>query len=300
MKKALVFGSVNLDYVYEVDHIVNIGETLSSTSRELCIGGKGLNQAIALSKAGCDTYFAGAIGKTEKDKIVEFFTKNKVNTDNLNSLDVLSGHTIIQIDKNGNNCIILYAGANHKISLEQINDTLNNFEKGDWLILQNEINHLDLIINQAKKRGLVICLNASPISGNLTKELISLCDCLIINEVEGALLSGIDCIKDPEKALKFLHDIYHGLPICLTLGTKGAYSIEQEKIEYCEAFDVKAIDSTGAGDTFLGFYIGSLIGGVKNKEAMVIASAAAALSVQKKGAAVSIPHLNEVKNFLDE
>ena len=144
--KVLNFGSLNLDYVYSVDHMVAPGETLASSGMNTFCGGKGLNQSIALAKAGVDVYHAGMIGE-EGDILLKACKEGGVNADYIKSIPGKSGHTIIQVDKNGQNCILLYGGANRSITKEYVDEVLAHFEKGDILLLQKAIYMLDYIID---------------------------------------------------------------------------------------------------------------------------------------------------------
>ena len=146
--KVLNFGSLNLDYVYQVNSILIPGETQASTDRKIFCGGKGLNQSIALAKAGVTVYHAGMIGEGG-EILLETCRENNVNTKFIRQISGPSGHTVIQVDKNGQNCILLYGGANRSITREFANEVLEHFEKGDILLLQNEINELDYIIERA-------------------------------------------------------------------------------------------------------------------------------------------------------
>ncbi|NLZ76484.1 MAG: ribokinase, partial [Spirochaetales bacterium] len=145
MGKALCFGSLNIDYVYDVPHILRPGETLASTNRTIYPGGKGLNQSIALAKAGVETFHAGAIGE-EGGLLLEMLQKGGVDTRFVRTVEGLSGHTVIQRDIRGRNNIILYGGANRAITEEQIDETLRHFSSGDHLLLQNEINLIPSIM----------------------------------------------------------------------------------------------------------------------------------------------------------
>ncbi|HEY9575738.1 MAG TPA: PfkB family carbohydrate kinase, partial [Lachnospiraceae bacterium] len=164
--KVLNFGSLNLDYVYSVDHMVMVGETQSSSNMQVFCGGKGLNQSIALAKAGVCVYHAGLIGN-EGDVLLEVCKEANVHTEFIRRVDEKSGHTIIQVDKTGQNCILLYGGANQCITKEFVDEVLSTFSAGDILLLQNEINMLPYIIDCAYQKGLRIIMNPSPFNEKL-------------------------------------------------------------------------------------------------------------------------------------
>ena len=182
--KILNFGSLNVDYVYKLPHIVAKGETISSRSLNIYPGGKGLNQSIALGRAGAEVYHAGAIGEDGKF-LVDFLESAGVNTKFIKiHSDIKSGHAIIQNDADGDNCIILYGGANQAITREQIDRTLEEFESGDYLILQNEINELNYIVEKAHQIGMQIVLNPSPMDEKITALPLEYIDYFLLNEIE--------------------------------------------------------------------------------------------------------------------
>ena len=140
--KVLNFGSLNLDYVYQVESILIPGETQASKSRQIFCGGKGLNQSIALAKAGIPVYHAGLIGEGG-EPLLEVCKENGVNTEFIRQIPGPCGHTVIQVDENGQNCILLFGGSNRSMTKEFVDTVLNSFEEGDIILLQNEINELD-------------------------------------------------------------------------------------------------------------------------------------------------------------
>lgn len=304
--KVLVFGSLNIDYVYHVDHIVSPGETETTTSYSVNCGGKGLNQSIALARAGADVWHAGMVGQ-EGTELLNKCVENGVHADFVRTISGSSGHTIIQVDKDGNNSILLYGGANQSITNEFIDEVLNSFESGDIILLQNEINLLDVIMDKAYGKGLQIVLNPSPYNDTLAKCDLSKVSYFILNEIEGEQMTGM---KEPLDIVNEIYRLYPNSKIVLTLGEKG--SMYYDGVEVCnqEAFKVKAVDTTAAGDTFTGYFIASLICGLdcngdtinnadKNpKEALMVASMASALAVTKPGALDSIPQKIEVINSL--
>lgn len=294
--RVLNFGSLNLDYVYQVDHFVRPGETLSSTSRALKYGGKGLNQSIALARAGAAVGHAGCIG-TDGACLKALLTQNGVDTSRLLTVNEMQGHTIIQVNPEGENCILLYGGSNQCVTEAQIADTLSGYAAGDWLVLQNEINNLPAIVNMAYDKGMVIALNPSPCDAKLDAVDFGKLSWLLVNEVEAGQLSGSD---DPEAAWAWLHERYPRLSVLITLGGAGsvAYRVEDGTVETARqaAFRVKAVDTTAAGDTFTGYFISGLMAGMPLQKCMRRASKASSISVTRPGAADSIPALAEVED----
>lgn len=292
--KALVFGSLNIDYYYSVDHFVQKGETISSSSLEVFCGGKGLNQAIALAKAGVNVYHAGCIGKDGLFLLEELRDAN-VKTELISTLkQVRSGNAIIQNDKEGDNCILLYGGANQSITKVYVDEVLQHFEPGDFLLLQNEINELNYIVEKAKERGLVIILNPSPMDEKVLQLPLGDLHYIILNEVEGAQIIGAEEELEAEELLKKLQEKFPQVKVVLTVGSSGSYYADCQQQCFQKAYRVKAVDTTAAGDTYTGYLIASIMNHKPITEAMDIASKASSITVQKKGAAPSIPFLSEV------
>lgn len=289
--KVLNFGSLNLDYVYSVDHIVQGGETLSSSEMNIFLGGKGFNQSAALAKAGVDVYHAGQIG----DDGIDFLTACKeygIHSDFIRKLNEKSGHTIIQVDKNGQNCILLHAGCNRTITKEFVDEVLSYFEKGDFLVLQNEINQLPYIIDRAFEKGMVIVLNPSPLDDYLASCDMSKISYFLLNEIEGSQLTGeTNLSKVPEKLL----ERYPNAKIVLTLGQEGSVYMDQSQTIHQSIYKVNAVDTTAAGDTFTGYFIAEIIRGKSIRLALDTAAKASAIAVTRKGAVPSIPYRTEVE-----
>ena len=298
--KILNFGSLNVDYVYSVDYFVRAGETLKVNSREVLPGGKGMNQSVALARAGAEVYHAGCIG-ADGAFLRALLNKNGVDTTLLRTIDGMQGHTIIQVDSKGENCILLYGGTNRQISEEQIDETLAHFGAGDWLVLQNEVNNLPRIVDAAYARGMKIVLNPSPYEEGLKAVDFGKLSWLLVNEVEACQCSGSD---EPERAWDMLHTRYPELSVLITLGSAGsiAHQVTPEEIDTVrqQAFKAEAVDTTAAGDTFTGYFIGGLAEGRPLAQCMLRASAASAISVTRMGAAVSIPKKEEVEAMLAE
>lgn len=288
--KILNFGSLNIDKVYTVKNIAKEGETVDSLNFIETIGGKGLNQSIAIAKAGGKVFLAGCIGN-DGDMLLKALKDNGVDTSLIKISQKPSGHAIIQVNEQGQNCIVLYHGANYDVDIEYIDKVLNHFEENDILILQNEISNIDYIIQKAKQKRLKIYLNPSPINEDLNKYDIGALNGIFLNEYEGAYLSGQQDIKS---ILNKLAELYPNLEIILTLGAKGAYYHYKEYELFQPAYKVKAIDTTGAGDTFTGYFIAMCQQGKSIQDVMQIATKAAAISVSKQGASVSIPTIDEI------
>ena len=297
--KVLCFGSLNIDYTYKVPHFVKKGETLASERLQVFGGGKGLNQSVALAKAGTEVYHAGSIGQ-DGMFLLDMLKDAGANTDFVKILDtVRTGNAIIQNDKSGDNCIILYGGANQAITREQVDEVMSHFESGDYLVLQNEINELGYIVEKAHEKGMIIVLNPSPMNEKILALPLDVINYFILNEVEAAEILG-KVVLGLESWEQIADDLLKKLPlatIVLTMGSEGSVFKNQKETVCQSIYKVQAVDTTAAGDTFSGYFIGGILGGLSAKEAMDQASKASAIAVTRKGAAPSIPLLAEVQNY---
>lgn len=292
--KILNFGSLNLDYVYTVDHFVLPGETMSSLELMINCGGKGLNQSIAAAKAGNVVYHAGIVG-SGGEMLVRELEKNQVDVSFVQTVDQPNGHAIIQVDKNGQNCIILYGGTNQMLTKEQIDSTLDAFGQEGLVLLQNETNLVGYIIEEAHKRGLQTALNAAPMNEKVLGYPLDKLDWLIVNEVEGSQIAG--CSPE-EDILPILKEKYPNGSILLTLGSRGACCFHQEETYQIPCHAVDVVDTTAAGDTFSGYFLYVMLHGGTVPEALQLASAASALAIGKKGASDSVPTKAELEAAL--
>ena len=265
--KVLNYGSLNVDYVYSLDHIVQGGETILSSKMEVFCGGKGLNQSIALARAGVPVYHAGLVGE-EGSILLDACRESGVDTSYVRQLDCKGGHTIIQVDAKGQNCIILYG---------------------------NEVNLLDYIIDRGHDRGMKIVLNPSPFDEKLMACDLSKVYLFLLNEIEGEQFTGF---SDVDQILTALAGKFPEARFVLTLGSEGALYYDGKEKIFQDIFPVKAVDTTAAGDTFTGFFIAALLEGTSIKEALRFAARASAIAVSRPGAAPSIPCIEEVKRVL--
>lgn len=290
--KVLNYGSLNLDYVYQVDHILIGGETLASLSMEIHPGGKGLNQSIALAKAGIPVYHAGTIGE-DGQLLLDTCNKNGVNTEFIRKVSGKSGHTIIQVDQNAQNCILLYGGSNQRQTKEHIDEVISHFDKGDIILLQNEVNDLDYIIDKAFEKGMTIVLNPSPYNNALEKCDLTKVSYFILNEIEGEQMTGQ---KEGNAILVGIIGRYPSSKVVLTLGVSGSYYREGSKKLYQPVYRVKAVDTTAAGDTFTGYFIAGIVQGEKIERILDRCAKASAIAVSREGAADSIPTMEEAES----
>ena len=294
MMRILNFGSLNIDDVYSVEHFVRPGETVSPFSYEQFPGGKGLNQSVALACAGAKVCHAGLIG-ADGLFLKELLASRGVCTDYLKERNEPNGRAIIQVDRNGQNCIILYGGTNRQITTEQIDTVFSHFCADDWLLLQNELNCTKDLIETGKRCGMTVALNPSPFDEEVLSLPLHLVDWFFVNEIEGAALSGE---SDPERILDGIRARYPKSKTVLTLGKNGAMADDGKERAFHDIFHTEVVDTTSAGDTFTGFFIAAVSAGKPIKQALREASAAAALAVSAKGASVSIPERKTVEAFL--
>lgn len=290
MKKILNFGSLNVDYVYTTDHIVRGGETTASHHMEIFAGGKGLNQSIALSRAELSVYHAGLIGD-DGDLLLETLKENNVDTQFVGKISGRGGHTVIQVDKNAQNAILLFGGSNRAVTPEYADRVLENFDHGDILLLQNEISSLPYIIDRAFSRGMEIWLNPSPLDeGVFTCDLAKVSG-FFLNEIEGEQMTGS---SDPETILDLMAEKYPNAAVVLTLGENGAWYSDNKIRTYCPAEKTNAVDTTAAGDTFTGYFLRGILDGLPKQDALRLAAKAAAITVSRPGASPSIPKFEEI------
>lgn len=291
-------GSLNIDYVYRVQHFVKPGETISSYGREIFAGGKGLNQSVALARAGAQVIHGGIIG--EDGEFLKNLLQNAgVDTHYISTLKEPNGHTVIQVDEYGQNCIILYKGTNHCITNEYLNEFLSEGSERDFLLLQNETNCLREAMEIAHEKKMQIALNPSPLGEELWTLPLSYVNWWFCNEIEGTALFGgeKDHIAEPEKIMGNFLKKYPKSHLILTLGKNGSYYCEKETAYFQKAFSVDTVDTTAAGDTFLGYFLAGIVNGKEASIALKEAALAAAICVTKKGAAPSIPDKEDVSKI---
>ena len=288
--KILNIGSMNIDDVYSVDHFVNPGETLSSGAYNKFCGGKGLNQSIALANAGAEVFHAGAIGEDGiflKDRL----DKAGADTSLVKIGSEPTGRAIIQVVPEGENSIILYKGANHSLTPDDIDSFLSDFGEDDILLLQNEINAPALIIDRAYEKGLKIAINPAPMEKAVLSLPLGKISIFIVNEIEGEQFTGE---SEPEKIGDAFRKLYPEARLVLTLGSDGVYYRDSTETLRLPAEKITPVDTTAAGDTFIGYLLAGIAAGDGMERVLKRATRASAITCTRAGAADSIPRACEL------
>lgn len=288
--KLLNFGSLNLDDVYTVAHFVQPGETAAAERMERFYGGKGFNQSLAAARAGAPVAHAGRIGK-DGEILKQQLADAGADVRWVALGGTPTGRAIIQVDASGQNCILLYAGANREVDTAFVDTVLSQYGPGDILMLQNEISQLPYLLRQAHERGMRICLNPSPIDGELLACPLEHVTWLVLNEIEGNALSGR---TDPQEIADSLLRRCPQSAVVLTLGSHGVLYRDRNTTASHGVYRVERVDTTGAGDTFVGYFMAGVYKGLSVSENLRQASVASSLAVSRKGASSSIPTLREV------
>ena len=289
--KVLNYGSLNIDHVYQVDQIVQPGQTIDSYGVNVFPGGKGMNQSIAIARAGCRVYHAGTIG-ADGQFMKELLEEAGADCKWLRTVEVGTGSTFIQVDSNGQNCIVLNGGANRANTREYVDEVLADFGEGDLILLQNEINEVGYIIDKAYEKGMIIVVNPSPMNEKILACDLKKVSMFLMNEDEGMAITGKEEAAD---ILAAMTEMYPEAQTVLTLGSKGSvYQGKGRTIEQ-KAFRVKAVDTTAAGDTFTGYLLAGMARGEDMAACLEQGSKASAIAVTREGATTSIPVLAEVQ-----
>ena len=279
----LNFGSCNIDHVYSVNEFVTPGETLSSQTYRTFPGGKGFNQSVAIVQAGGSCAHVGRIGK-DGEWVKAQLKSFGVDTDFLFVSDEPTGHAIIQVTPDGENAILTHGGANHTLSQIEIDAGLERARENDLVLIQNEISNVSTVIEHARERGLQVAFNAAPINKGVEGYPLEEVDFLFLNEIEGEQLSGN---KDPSEMLRVLSEKFPNTRLIITLGNEGSlYHFRGETLRQGAIEVEKVIDTTGAGDAFVGTFLAFFITNRVPREALLGAARASAECISRKGATI--------------
>lgn len=307
MNNVLVIGSLNADLVVRVPRFPQPGETLSGDDLHIIPGGKGANQAVAAARLGLKTTMIGRVGNDSFSSfLVDNLTSNNVDTSHILQTDSATGTAIIVVDSNGQNSIVLSPGANGMVMPEDV-DTASFADFG-LILLQLEIPTPTVLraAKKAREHGLTVILNPAP-AKPLPDELLAHVDILIPNESELALLTGlpVNDIASAEIAAKEI--LNRGVKtVIVTLSSKGALLVTSEQVTHVDTFKVDVVDTTAAGDAFIGGFAAKLMeqdvqqlaAGLHN--AVRYGCACGALATTKFGAQPSLPTKDEVETFLNQ
>lgn len=302
MKKVTVVGSLNIDHVLKVNALPLRGETLISDSYDISGGGKGANQAIAIGRLGV---FVNMIGKVGGDVFGKMLIKNLIES-GVRTKGVIvdksqrTGAAFITVDRDGNNTIVVAPGANQRLTIDDIRTKESQILESDVMVLQMEIpkDTVSYVIDFSKDTDKLVILNFAP-AIDIDMDVLEKVDYLVMNEIEVKYLTGIGFdFRDIDVSVRKLRKLFNK-NVVITLGDKGAVLITlKNEILKIPAYEIKPIDSTGAGDAFIGGFILGLVTNKSIEDCIVIGNAAGALSVTKLGAQSSLPYKNELNDFL--
>lgn len=294
MTRIINIGSLNLDKIYRVQHPPLTGETVAASAHRVGLGGKGLNQSIAAARAGADVIHVGAVGP-DGGALLDALRQSKVDTSLVRRIPAATGHAVILVNDSGDNSIVLAPGANRALTESDVDAAIARRGAGDILLLQNETNLVAEAIVRGSASGLAVAFNFAPFSP-LTADTLPLdkVDVLFVNEIEGAGLSGAD---DADEILRILHDRYPRMLAVLTLGPEGACAVDRAgNVAREKATPTRVVETTAAGDTFIGFFLAELQRSGQVGSALRLGCRAGSLCVGRAGAAESIPRLEELRD----
>lgn len=288
------FGSINIDHVYQVEHFVQPGETLASTHYQTLLGGKGANQSIALAQAGADVRHVGSIHENDS-AFKQALIKKGVDCRGVKCSETPSGHAIIQVTPSGENAIVLFGGANQTITDKTVMQALDDAKPSDWVLTQNETSSIEDVLHQAKEKQLKVAFNPAPMSESVKQLPLECVDLLIVNETEAAAITDKESLEDIVAVFK---SQWSHCEVIITLGKAGVIMLRENEDVEVKAFSVDAVDTTAAGDTFIGYFLSEYSNHADAKKALRRGCAASAIAVTREGAAQSIPSQKEVDRFL--
>ncbi len=285
------FGSVNVDHVYRVSQMPSPGETIAAASYQKLLGGKGINQSIAIARTGQAPVHVGAVGADDEWTMAQVKDFG-IDTAHIARSEQPTGHAVIYVDDAGENQIVIFGGANQNLQKLQIDKAFDGHAGGDhWVLLQNETNLLTGIVDQAKAAGFKVAYSAAPFVADTVAQLIGRIDLLAVNEIEARETADLLSVAVSDIAVPEL---------LITRGSEGAEFHSDGEVHRQPAYPVDAVDTTGAGDTFLGSFLAHHCTGAPIEQSLRYASAASALQVTRPGAAVAIPAREEVETFLKQ
>lgn len=299
INKVTIVGSLNVDTTMKIKRMPLPGETLSALDKTNAAGGKGANQAVSAARSGAQTAFIGQVGKDAGGQMmIDSLSENGIDVSGIHEdAQAGTGSAAILLDENGQNSILVYGGANQRLSIKEIDAAKDKIADADFVIAQFETPQ-DATLHAfeiAKQNGVKTILNPAP-AQEINPELLKLTDLIIPNETESSALTGIIITDETSMLMSAAKFAQMGVRnLIITVGAKGAFYCTQDGYNFIPAFKVDAVDTTAAGDTFIGALASQLKPDMSNIEkALVYAQRASSLAVQKLGALPSIPTFDEV------
>jgi ribokinase len=299
MSNVLVIGSLNADLVVKSPRFPQPGETISGDDLQIIPGGKGANQAVAAARQGVKTTMVGRVGSDSFGPfLVDNLKSNDVDTSQVLKTDSATGTAIIVVDANGQNSIVLSPGANGMVTPADVDSA--SFSNSGLLLLQLEIPTPTVLraAQRAREHGMQVILNPAP-AKSLPVELLSNVDILIPNESELALLTGLPVTDASSAEVAAKEILKQGVKtVIVTLGSKGALLVTATQVKHVDTYKVNVVDTTAAGDAFIGGFASSLLSGKSLEDSVRYGCACGALATTKFGAQPSLPTKDEVETFI--
>lgn len=299
MNKVTVVGSLNVDTTMKIKRMPLPGETISTLGKSSAAGGKGANQAVSAARSGAQTFFVGEVGKDSGgEMMLNDLRENGIDVSGIReNAQVGTGSAAILLDEHGQNSILVYGGANQQLSVDDVNAAKKQIMEADFVVAQFETPQAATLraFELAKENGVTTILNPAP-AQKIDPAVLKLTDLIIPNETESQALTGIIITDETSMLMSAAKFAQMGVRnLIITVGAKGAFYCTQDGYNFIPAFKVNAVDTTAAGDTFIGALASQLKPDMSNIEkALVYAQRASSLAVQKMGALPSIPTKEQV------
>lgn len=305
-RKVTVLGSLNADTIMHIDRLPKQGETMAMHDATTAPGGKGANQAIAAARMNAVTTFVGAVGNDQNGQMMlDAMTADNVDITNIKThTEIGTGSAFIMLEKDGSNTILIHGGANKSLSVADVQSAQDAIINCDVLVAQFET-PLDVTLKafeMAKQNGVFTILNPAPAKTDIQPELLGLTDLIVPNETEAEIISGIAVTDEASMEANTRKFRELGVQnLIITVGARGAYYSTVNGAGFVPAFKVNAIDTTAAGDTFIGTLASQLELDLSNiDDAIKFSNRASSITVQGAGALPSIPKLAQVQAAIEK